>query len=238
MRRARAAPLPVRRGTLEEERAGLRPDLGVLAAHDPRERDRPLAVGDDEVRRLERPRHAVERDQPFARSRPAHHDPTFREPFEVEGVERLPPLEHDVVAGVDDVRLRAHAGACETKPEPERRGAHVHPAHDARAVARAEVRGFDPDGDLTRGRGTRFQRRTGAVGPARSGSDLARHTEYGEAVAAIGRDLELEPRIGMLAELTSPFLPRVLGRARIVSASSPSRLGLGAEHPLRTHSTI
>src|SRR6185436_11923874 len=144
--------------------------------------------------------------------------------LEVEGVERLPPLEHDVVAGVDDVRLRAHAGACETKPEPERRRAHVHPAHDARAVARAEVRGFDPDSDLTRGRGTRFRKAYPGLlepGPGQ-GSDLARHAEDGEAVAAIGRDLELEDGIGDARELTEHrSCRRVLGesenRVRLVS---------------------
>ena len=59
---------------LEQDVGRLVADLGLLAAHDPGERDRALGVGDHEVARLELAVDAVERAQLLARPRPADDD--------------------------------------------------------------------------------------------------------------------------------------------------------------------
>src|SRR5438876_8781713 len=50
-----------------------------------------------------RARHAVERDDLFARPRAPHHDRGPPQLRKIEGVERLVQLEQDVVGGIDDV---------------------------------------------------------------------------------------------------------------------------------------
>ena len=100
--------LEVRR--LEQDVGRRLADLRLLAAHDPGERDRALAVGDHQVGRLELPVDAVERAQRLARPRAPHDDPLAGERREVEGVERVAEREHDVVRDVDDVRDRPHPG--------------------------------------------------------------------------------------------------------------------------------
>ncbi len=84
-------------------------DLGLLPAHDPGERDRPVRVGDQQVVLSQLTVDAVERAEPFARARPPHDDPSVVEGRVVEGVKRVAEREHHVVRHVDDVRDRAHS---------------------------------------------------------------------------------------------------------------------------------
>ena len=71
---------------------------------------------------------------------------TYAEPFaaqrvEIVGVVRLVELEHHVVADVDDVVDRAHAGRCEALTDPLRRRADVHTAdHRAGEPRRSDRR--------------------------------------------------------------------------------------------------
>ena len=71
---------------LEQDVRRLGGDLAVRSAHDPRDRDRALGVGDHQVGRLELPQRAVERGQLLARRRPADDDPPARQLGRVEGV--------------------------------------------------------------------------------------------------------------------------------------------------------
>ena len=63
-------------------------ELGLLAAHDPGERDRALGVGDHEIGRVELPQLAVERAHLLARRRAPDDDPPLRELAAVERVQR------------------------------------------------------------------------------------------------------------------------------------------------------
>ncbi len=85
-------------------------DLAVLAAHDRRERDRALAVRDEQVVRLEPAQRAVERAHLLTRACVPHCDAAVRELCAVERMKRAPPHVHHVVRHVDDVRDRAHLG--------------------------------------------------------------------------------------------------------------------------------
>ena len=70
------------------------PDLGVVTAHHAADGARALGVGDDEHVRLERALDAVERLHSLARPGAADDDRSSGQAFEIEGVHRLPELEH------------------------------------------------------------------------------------------------------------------------------------------------
>ena len=107
-------------GRLEQDGGRLVADLGLLAAHDPREGDRALGVADQQVLGLERAVDAVERAQLLAGLRAAHDDPAAVELGEVEGVQWVAEREHHVVGHIDDVRDRAHAGVGQPGAQPDR----------------------------------------------------------------------------------------------------------------------
>ena len=71
---------------LEQDLGRARSDLGLFAAHDPGEGDRPLGVGDQEVVGLEPAVDAVERPQRLVWPRPADDDLATGECLEVECV--------------------------------------------------------------------------------------------------------------------------------------------------------
>ena len=96
-------------------------DLGLLAAHDSRDRDCPLGVGDHEVGLLEAAVDAVERPDRLARLGAADDDLPAGERAQIERVQRVPEREHDVVRRVDDVRDRPHAGGVQARLQPDRR---------------------------------------------------------------------------------------------------------------------
>ena len=132
-------------GGLEEDGGRLLGHLRVEPAHDPGEGDRALAVGDDEVGRVELAQVAVEARELLARPRAPDDDPAARERVEVEGVQRVPEREHDVVRHVDDVRDRAHPGSGEARLHPRRRLADPHVPEEAAHVARAALEVLDGD---------------------------------------------------------------------------------------------
>ena len=136
--------LEVRRLEQDVRRRG--GDLGLLAAHDPGEPDRALAVGDHEILRAQRALDAVERPHLLALARAARDEPAA-EQVEVVGVERAAEREHHVVRDVDDVRDRAHAGVPQPRLQPERRLADRDVAEDAADEAQAALGIVDPDAD-------------------------------------------------------------------------------------------
>ena len=95
-------------------------ELGLLAAHDPGERDRALRVGDHEIGRLELAQLAVERAQLLARPRAPDDDPPLRELAAVERVQRAAEREHHVVRDVDGVRDRPLARGATAAPSATR----------------------------------------------------------------------------------------------------------------------
>ena len=112
------ARVPVRR--LEQHAGRLLADLGVRPAHRARQRLRSADVLDDQVVGDQRPLLAVERGQRLALARPAHPEQTALDPVQVEGVHRLPELEHHVVGDVDHVADAPDPAALQPPPEPGR----------------------------------------------------------------------------------------------------------------------
>ena len=138
-----AVRLEVRR--LEEHRRRRLADLGLLAAHDPGERDGAVGVGDHEIVGDELARDAVERRQLLAGRGAANDDLAAVQRREVERVQRVPEREHHVVGHVDDVRDRPLAGQEEPRPQPLRRLADRHALEQPADVARAAFEVVDPD---------------------------------------------------------------------------------------------
>ena len=108
LRRPRDAhPLEVRR--LEQDlRRGVG-DLRGAAAHDPCDGLRRAGgVTDQEILLVERAVHPVERRDVLTPFGEPHEDAATSESPEIEGVERLVPLEQHVIGDVDDVADRSH----------------------------------------------------------------------------------------------------------------------------------
>ena len=107
---------------------------------------------------------------------------------------RLAVLEHDVVCDVDDVVDRAHAAVAQALAHPCRRRGDPDVAHHARGVARAERGLVNADADIVAdvlaaaGHVGRVQ----LQGLAEGHGGLARQTDHGQAVRAVGRDLKLD----------------------------------------------
>ncbi len=201
--------IPVRR--LEQDRGGLRPDLGRPPAHDAGERHRAPGIRDDQHRVVERARDLVQRLKRLAGPRAPHDQPVPVDAVVVEGVHRLPRFEHHVVGHVDDVVDRAHPSRLEAPPHPLGSRSHAHTLDHGRGKPGTPDGIVDGDGGL-RGRGgglrTRPARTRGS--PPRRGAarvhqarraahtasirerDLARDAEQTQAVGAVGRDLEVE----------------------------------------------
>ena len=137
--------LEVRR--LEEHLGRRLADLGLLAAHDPGDRDRPLGVRDHEVALLQLALDPVERLDHLRGPRTPDDDLSARERLDVEGVERVPQCEHDVVRRVDDVRDRAHARVEQARLQPDRRLADLHVAEEPPDVAGTALEVVDRDVD-------------------------------------------------------------------------------------------
>ncbi len=95
-------------------------DLAFLPAHDRREGNRPLAVRDDQLGRLEPALHAVESAQLLPWPCATNDDPPAGESAAVERVQGAAPHVHHVVRHVDDVRDRAHVGEVKARPQPLR----------------------------------------------------------------------------------------------------------------------
>ena len=237
---------------LDDDVRGLVVHAAGLAAHDTGEADdarRPAgrAVRDEQVLRVEGAVDAVERLQVLPRTR-ATHDDRADEAGGVVRVQRLPEVEHDVVRHVDREVDGPHARLLQPPLHPRRgRLGGAYPAHRHRdepvaaghAVERLVV---DLDGEPAGGR-RQVGRRGGAevreVGAGRV-RVLAGDAAHGEAVAAVGRDVDLEH---LLAD-AEQRLGVEARRGRLVGQSEPGQhddpvvvltdaeLACGADHPV------
>ena len=120
--------------------------LGLGAAHDPGDPDRTVGVGDDERLLVERPLHVIERLEPFPGFGPSDDDPPIAHGGGIERVDRLAQFQHHVVAGIDDVADRPHAGGLETHLDPVRRRTDGHVTHPSSDEPRTEFGLADLDG--------------------------------------------------------------------------------------------
>ncbi len=186
------AGIPV--GRLEEHARRGRGHLALGAAHHAADAHRVLGIAHHRHVRAEGALLAVEGLDPLARLRATHHHRVPGEGVEVEGVERLAQLPHDVVGHVDQVVDRAQADRAQPLGEPGRRRLHREPRDHPGAEARAEVGGLH----VHRGEGGGVGLALGgehageAEGRAGEGRDLARDPDHRERVRPVGRDLDVE----------------------------------------------
>ena len=177
---------------LEQDLGRLLGDLALLAAHDRRERDRALGVGDDEVGLVQPPQRAVERPQLLAGAGAPDDDPPSGELRPVEGVQRAPVHVHHVVRHVDDVRDRARVREVEPRAEPLRRRPDRHVAEDPADVARAAGEVLDGDVDLLRVDHGRILDLRQVQLAAEERGDLAGEPDHREEIDAVDRRRDVE----------------------------------------------
>src|SRR5690606_10287380 len=134
----------------EEDGGGPLPYLGVETTHDAGDRDGLLRVGDDQHVIGQLTVDAVDGTDALARPGAADDYAAAAELAQIEGMQGLAHLQHDVVRYVDNVVDRTHAGGGEALLHPVRGRTDLHPLDDAGEVARAEVGVFDGHGRLLR----------------------------------------------------------------------------------------
>ena len=114
------------------------------------------AVRNQQVGRLERAPHVVERDELAVRAPPgawSARRTTIRRAAICalsKACNGCPKFEHHVVGRVDHVVQRAHSAQLQPPAHPERRGANFHSANRQRRVARAELGREDLDRNAAR----------------------------------------------------------------------------------------
>ena len=205
-------------------------DFAVLAAHDAGERDRPGGVGDHQHVRRQLGLLAVDGHQLLAGPGPADDDPPAFEPVEVERVQRLARLEHDVVGDVHDVVDRPQPDRLQAALHPVGAGADLHAADDAGRVVRAEVGGFDRDrdggrrgvGDFTRGRGRR-RRRRGTAGPASADNSRATPTWERQSLRLLVTSTSITASSPCASMVSTGRPPRVSASAAASASVGPGR---------------
>src|SRR5439155_447845 len=167
---------------------------------------------------------AVGRGGPLAGGAAAHHEAPLDESLEVEGVQRLAALEHHVVGRVDHRVEGPHAGAPKAEPHPEGRGHDVDAAHDARAVARAEVGGLHAHAHLAHRGGARLARAGARMAEARAGGGPPgpRHTGPGPAAGggrgAASRPATMRRSSWPTSSMASIFKPAMVSRSASAAA--------------------
>lgn len=211
-------------------------DLRVGAAHDAREADRAAVVGDDQVLGVEDADRPVERGELLALLGAAHPDRPV-DAGAVVGVQRLAELQHHIVGDVDGERDRAHPGLLQPALQPDRGTRLGLQADDG---ARGEPVAADRVGDLHRvtervRRGNVEERRVAQRQPVRDGG-LAGHATHGEAVAAVGRDGDVEDLVDELEQLDRIGADLVLRRQHddaVRTVVAHAELVGGADHAVR-----
>ena len=168
-------------------------DLGVLAAHDPRQPDRHVVgVADEQLVGRQRARHPVERGELLAILGDAHADPAATEGGEVVGVVRLVELEHHVVADVDDVVDRPLPDRRQPGGHPRRAGCDDDPGEHGQGEPATALPREDLHGGVDRVADGGERRSRMSERQAQLGSQIARYTDVAEGVGAIAGDVDVE----------------------------------------------
>ena len=224
--------LEVRR--LEQHRRGRLADLGLLAAHDPGERDRALAVGDHQIGRRQVALDAVERPQALALACAADDDPPAVQRRVVERVQRVPEPEHHVVGDVDDVRDRPHAGREQPRLQPDRRRCDRDVLEQSRDVARAAGEVVDLHLDRGLRQRDRLAARLRRERQVVQRRHFARDPVDREQVGPVARRLEDHDRLAQRQHLVQ----RRAGLGAVGEQHDPGVVGaevdlvLGQDHPV------
>ena len=189
----------VEAGALDHHVDGVVLDLGIHAAHNAGQRHGTLAVGDEAHAGVERALLAVEGRELLVLLGGANHHATpalaLDKGIQVKGVQRLTSEHHHVVGDIDDVVVRTHAQGVEALDHPVGRRADLHVAHDAGDIAVAQALVGNLDRKLVVGRAAGLCLDGGQLHveiAIENGAGLAGHTDHGQAVGAVGRDLAVE----------------------------------------------
>ena len=167
----------------------------MQAAHDAGQCHHLAGVGDDQGIAVQGQFGLVQQGQGLTRARVAYFDVTV-EPRQVEGVHGLAEFEHHVVGDVDGRRNRADAAATQFLDHPlgRARGG-VDAGDDPARVAGLTRFVADPHRQLSVGlRRDRIDLRRVHGDPV-ARADLARDPAHAQAVAAVGREIDLHQQV-------------------------------------------
>ena len=231
-------PVPVR--GLEQHPGRRLRDLRHLAAHDPGDAGRAVAITDEHRLGIELALDPVERRHPLAGGRGTDDDLAARDPVEVEGVKRLGGHQHHVVGDVDDVRDRPHPGGDQPSLEPGRGGRDTDALEGADGEPRAQIRDLDVHrrdlGDRPRtGRGDLLgrPRRRRELGTG-DRVQLARDPVDTHAIDPVRIQVELQHGLGDRQHLLQPRPGVGIGVEHHdpVVVLAELELALGEDHPV------
>ena len=220
---------------LQEDVGGRLRDLGLLAAHDSREGDRTLCVGDHQIGRIELAELAVERAQLLTLVRAANDDSFVLQRREIERMQWIAEREHCVVRDVDDVRDRPHPRVRETCPQPGGRRSDLHVAEQAPDVARAPFEVLDAGVDaFVAGHAWIASGRSGECGAVQRG-DLPRDAVDRHQIWTVARGLDEEDVLGERQSVgeRGPRGPLVGQNHDSAVIRAELDLVLGEDHPVR-----
>lgn len=152
-------------------------------------------------------------------------------------MQRLAEFEHHVVGDVDGERDRTHPGLLQSAPQPDRgTGLGLQTDHGARGEAVAADRVADVDRVAEGVRGGHVEQRRVAQRQAVGDGGLAGDPAQGEAVAAVGRDGDVEDLVDQFQQLDRVGADLVLGRQDDDAAAAVvthAELVAGADHAVR-----
>ncbi len=187
-------------GRFEEASGGGFTDFSRLAAHDSGEGDGVVGIGDDHVVGLEFVGCAVEGRELFSGFCLADDDSLTSEGIEIEGVERLPDFEHDIVGEVNEERDRSLTDLAKSSLEPFGAGAVVEILENPSGITSAGSgldfdRSFRPDiAIVSVGSGESVGRsgvKLGGSAEGVFGEELAREAQHGGTIASVGHDIDI-----------------------------------------------
>ena len=204
----------MRRGkgrALQQDIGGVVDDLAVQAAHHTRKRHGLITVGDKCRVGAQLALLAVESGEllPIASRLDAHvvlAVGAFRKRAQIEGVQGLAQLEQNVVAHVHDVVDGTRAHGSDALDEPLGARTHLHPAYDARRVARAQLgighlNVHEVGHILAADRTWHLAGRLVAPRHVVDGAHLAGKPAHGQLVGAVRGNLQIEHRVARAAPL-------------------------------------
>ena len=208
MTRIRVQPVPPRRPPhrhrfkprrLHQHVRRRRRNHRVPAAHHPSQTQWLRMIGHNQVFRIERPLHAVQRLQPLALARPPHHDAPL-DLVQVEDVRRLPHRQPGKVRSVDSIRdlflfQQPKVGSHLSARKPVPRVAYSNAAQHPRRKSSARVLGLDPHRKGPRGSPRLRQREIKPRQPKPiDRRRLPRHPVVVHRIHTVGRNVRLVER--------------------------------------------
>ena len=212
-------------------------DTALCTAHDAGHRQCPGVVGYDQS--IFRKRNLFTIEQRKFLSGFCHPDLDAAIDFiQIEAVHRLAELQQDVVRDIDDGTETAYAATTQFFLHPERRVCRlVDTADDAAQVARAGIGGRQVDADtVIDSRLDIFHRRLHQLAAVER-RDIACNADHAQAVAAIGRQVDLDQGVVQVQPVAKVCSDRGVRRQRhdAVGGIGKAQFGSRADHAGRLH---